>query len=672
MAAPQAKRALAMADKPLEIVNTDSKRRKQTQAFEPPYTGMEVPKVSVYHPSFLEAEGLITFYCDKILYEIADLRTRGFQDDNIDRVAQSLRTLRCPGNDYPSPKRIGFVGDTAAGKSSLIDCLLNERGLASESDDGHSGTCVVQEFVKAPANQKEKYVATVYFHDNRKIEKLVRQHLGDIRLDATNNDEEDLSDGDLDELGSRHDTAVDFFLAVLSHGDSFKGEEDIVAFIKNAKSQSGETGVQDVLRRILVLLDKFRQKSGSSQLTFAGNDMSLITMKLNSLRRPNPQADSSPASPWPLISRAQIQMSTLLLNVSVMLADLPGLTDSNQIRVEATKAYLKSCSCVVIVHPIARIVDSETVMSSLRECARRAKSNVIIVATKVDEMKFRTQFNDWPQEDQHEIQDLITARRRLEEQLRRQLEDGHDEGDRRQGSVATEVDLAKVRATGHKLQLRRRNRNVAIELQIKSKKAAMKQDPGARTMVVCVSNTQYQMHLTGFDLRYSPDLTVRNTGIPVLRDALFKLPAAGKMAALEIICCEQLPLALNRLMLACSKSLLQQKREIVLEIQEWRKTCSIAVDSTMQQLTLVPKEFIKVFLSHDLQWTSEAKVLITKWTKMHATVFKTHCRHRGGSLPAKRKTSMRRPQASWNVELGTSMKTLYSSRCRKSRRESMG
>lgn len=55
--------------------------------------------------------------------------------------AQQLSTFTCP-----ETRTVGFVGDSGVGKSSLINSLLDIKGLARTSSSGSACTCVVTEY----------------------------------------------------------------------------------------------------------------------------------------------------------------------------------------------------------------------------------------------------------------------------------------------------------------------------------------------------------------------------------------------------------------------------------------------------------------------------------------------------------------------------------------------
>lgn len=48
--------------------------------------------------------------------------------------------------EYPATRTVGFVGDSGVGKSSLLNSLLDTKGLARTSNNGEACTCVVTEY----------------------------------------------------------------------------------------------------------------------------------------------------------------------------------------------------------------------------------------------------------------------------------------------------------------------------------------------------------------------------------------------------------------------------------------------------------------------------------------------------------------------------------------------
>lgn len=101
----------------------------------PPYSAEKVealPKIAIYHEGFKKAEDLVTRTCTQfshtynILYEKA-----GYTNPDIERLGKQLMNCR-PASHYPTIKPVACLGAAGAGKSSSINCILDQEGLARE------------------------------------------------------------------------------------------------------------------------------------------------------------------------------------------------------------------------------------------------------------------------------------------------------------------------------------------------------------------------------------------------------------------------------------------------------------------------------------------------------------------------------------------------------------
>lgn len=71
-----------------------------------------------------------------------------------------------------------------------------------------------------------------------------------------------------------------------------------------------------------------------------------------------------------------------MLEKGLVLADLPGLSDTNQIRVRAARNYLRDADHTVVVSTIARVLTDEKTQQYLDEAFQRRRGRcVYMVAT---------------------------------------------------------------------------------------------------------------------------------------------------------------------------------------------------------------------------------------------------------------------------------------------------
>lgn len=650
-----------MSNKRLTADAADLSERKKTKSRpetkSTPYDDSteDLPSLPVYQPDFEAAEKLVPKICSTIRLKVDELKCSGFKDETIDLLTTRISSLQYI--NYSEAKRIGFLGDAGAGKSSTINCLLGQQ-VTTESDQG-SGTHVIQEFVQAPKQQKEAYVGIIYFHSPDKIENLVRRHFEDIHENLTI-DKKEMDEAQESELETRQETALEFFTTLLCDQESFENEDNALEYFQNATEIPEEDIINSLTQRVLKYLRSLVKEG--EELKFASDDLSKVTNPIRKLCRPGRSpADELQLSPWPLIDRVQVKLKSRLLDAGIMLVDLPGVADKNLARVEKTKDYLKSCSAVIICHPIARAHTDRSLVESLRECDRRGKlESTIIVITKIDDIKPLGNSSredglvQWSDKDSQEYQAL----EKIYWELDASLNDASDDEDAvprdskslKERKRLLEVQLAHAEAKLSQKQIQVRNKKVGLEI-MKAYRRFSKPGDSVSVPILFVSNTNYQQHLQGYKLNKPPKLEVAHSGIPSLRQRLFAFPANDKMAALESHCTESLPCALNALETRCCKSFVERKEEVNVILMKPRNICAKAIRKVLLDLA---QAFDDILLScirdNEESWLRRAYDLGRKWEKnTKPTAFRAICRRNG--VWQRKGRSAEPLQTNWNQEL---------------------
>jgi ribosome biogenesis GTPase A len=98
----------------------------------PPYDPAteRFPMLPIYHPAFQQAEELTHSIIRGFQEFIA---TSNYKDDEIKYLLRELEELEHP--KYPTALRIGLIGDSGVGKSSLINSLLGVESIAPQVRD---------------------------------------------------------------------------------------------------------------------------------------------------------------------------------------------------------------------------------------------------------------------------------------------------------------------------------------------------------------------------------------------------------------------------------------------------------------------------------------------------------------------------------------------------------
>ena len=547
---------------------------------------IENSKLAVDQPCFEEAEKLIAVISDMVLDKADTLMMNGYEDDEIRAICQRLRSVRAPTNRYPLSKPVGFLGDTAAGKSSLINCLLNQENVAAECDDGVSGTHVIQEFAHADPDQSDKYKAIVYYHPARKIEALIKKHFRDI-FDFLHLNKEDLDDDEAPEYEARYATALEFFTSLLCSREDFRTFEAAVTYFNEVPSALDEDKIGQLKADINRYLESLGRIEGATILT--ADSLVDLNRKIRKFSGPakSPEDGALLASPWPLVSKITVHMQARILRDGLVLADLPGVSDMNQTRVEATREYMKKCGTVVIAHPAPRVLSHDTVHTNLVECSRSGKLySTVVVCTKTDDIKHDRNRPNLSKQDQQVLDELSREAQTLQEEVEELQYEVSNADDENYRALDRELkkkiqDRAAALARYREENIMIRNRRLVDGLQEKFKKIICAE---YELPVFCVSNWIYQQHMKGYDNSSPPDLTVYGTDIPRLRQYLYEMPATRKLGVLMKLCKISLPAVLLAVELQCSKTRLERKQEIEARVREPLTKCKQLLQGTVSVL----------------------------------------------------------------------------------------
>ncbi|TKW49160.1 Nuclear GTPase SLIP-GC [Colletotrichum tanaceti] len=255
----------------------------------------------------------------------------------------------------PTQTRIGVVGATGAGKSSLVNSLVGEENQActawvtevshNYSDDPTASYRAEIEFMTA-----EAWLA--------KTESLLQ----DIK--------DDISSGPSAHLDSNSDTGMAFSrLKAVYPGLTL---ETILTSDKNVLADNAEA--QMVLGRTIALKDVSSKGLLDQMQAYVGR---------------NAKEDVAKGmNPWPLIKTVRVFTKAPALSTGAVIVDL----DSNAARAAVSTDYIKDCSGIWVVAPIIRAVDDKSAKELMGESFRRGMvfdgkwSAISYIASKTDDI----------------------------------------------------------------------------------------------------------------------------------------------------------------------------------------------------------------------------------------------------------------------------------------------
>ncbi|KAM7215631.1 hypothetical protein V8F06_009018 [Rhypophila decipiens] len=327
-------------------------------------------------------------------------------DSTIRRLrkkAGKLAEFRCP-----PTRTVGFVGDSGVGKSSLLNSLLDCKGLARTSNSGTACTCVVTEYHYHEHDNFTIHV-DLFTKDELQIQltEMVqayrRHHLGPETADR--DEQQDIAD----RAKVANDTCQAMFRSRKTFADGQfvlgnQPEEAIVSTMIKWADQtlendlSGTTTVGSKAECSRLLVD-FTSERPDSQL-----------------RRSN-RPQQTAQSLWPFIKKIRVYLSAHILSKGLILVDLPGLRDLNSARQNITERYILKCDEIFAVCCIGRAV-TDVGVKAVFDLARQARlSNVGIVCTKSDDINPEEALTDWKKSKGRELEERMDRLKAAEEEL---------------------------------------------------------------------------------------------------------------------------------------------------------------------------------------------------------------------------------------------------------------
>ncbi|RHZ59709.1 uncharacterized protein CDV56_100818 [Aspergillus thermomutatus] len=249
---------------------------------------------------------------------------------------------------------IGVIGATGAGKSSLINAIVDEEGMLA-TNCMRAATAVATEV--AYNDGPRRYKAEVQFIQP---EEWMRE------------------------------------LQILSH-ETLDKHPDIDAFettSEKIKAVYPDLDIEDLPDTAMEMLlgdPRIANLLGAS-LLIEEDDPQIFADKLKPYTDSTSGTGPEDAGLWPLIKTVRLYVKAQALATGVVLVDLPGLYDSNAARVAVADDYLKRCAAHWIVAPINRAVDDKIAQSLV---SKHLKSQMIFdcicdtltfICTKTDDI----------------------------------------------------------------------------------------------------------------------------------------------------------------------------------------------------------------------------------------------------------------------------------------------
>ncbi|KAM5358468.1 hypothetical protein ACJZ2D_015255 [Fusarium nematophilum] len=525
--------------------------------------------------------------------------------------------------EYPSTRTVGFVGDSGVGKSSLLNSLLDTKGLARTSNSGEACTCVVTEY---HYHNRDTYDIVVNLFTMDELRDQLARMVETYRHFHLHGDE--MEDAERRDMEASANVARDTFRAM------FRGHLDDEDFL-----------IEQSERRVLSTLTRWAADARPSDLITRQTGLSLgacstALMKLSS----EPPSRDEPAT-WPYIKSTKVFLNAHILSRGLVLVDLPGLRDLNSARRIITERYLLECNEIFAICNIGRAVSDEGV-HHVFELARRARlSNVGIVCTRSDDIQAEEAIRDWRGEKAKTIKQLLHAiatDEKDEKDVQEELDDYEGEEDLSEDERDHQTDLWR-----RKESIRTRNKNHQLELKtylVTTRNAfvtsELRQKYNARVdeiKVFCVSNKDY------WDQRQEPKQTslpfLQLSGILLVRKHCISIVANSQRRIATRYMKDQIPALLAQVNLwvqSGARTAGEEQREALCRrLDEVERRLRRGLTSSSSEVGRVGNSFKQDFTDHVYgrrrisSWTRSAKEAAEEWQGWHHQTYSAFTRNYG-------------------------------------------
>lgn len=587
--------------------------------------GDEMPPVERFHqPSFQQGFA----EARQIMADVTELLTvsslRHEPDPTVERLhkeAKVLSRFQCS-----VIRKIGFVGDSGVGKSSIISSILDVKSLVRTSNSGAACTCIITEY---HYNNRDNFVIEIELFSVDEVMEQITQLLQAYRHYHFHGAE--MSQDQKKYFEERAKIAQDTFRAM------FRGRLDGEQFLIDQPEDS-----------VLVTLRSWTQDIGLSAIDRREVRSTLADCSALLMRFTLDQASSQEPAIWPYVRKIKVFLKVPALSKGLVLVDLPGLRDLNSARQNITERYLLQCDKIFAVCCIGRATTDAGLMNVF-ELARQAMlSNVAIICTKSDDIRAEEAKNDWKGQRAKDIQHLIDVVTKSQEdfnEVETQLAEYDDDVLSEGGDDPKQVqDLyrrsrkAMKLIADHQYKLKEylvNTRNTSVRVELHGLYGS--RVPDGRLEVFCVSNTDYWEHRDQSKGTASPLLEL--SGIIELRRHCVSLLEDGQLRIAMKYIRDDIPDILSEIALwvqSGAERVNTERKETVREtLDALEARLRRDLNGNFSQVNSIARSMMEEFHTqlykrqHIHDWSKGAIEAGLEWSTFHHLTYAAFCRHYG-------------------------------------------
>lgn len=585
-------------------------------------------RLSIDRPSFGAARQIEEAIVDFVLATVKwlDGAYGELHDDEIRVFCKKLKAVIAPQKYMQHARSVGLISDPGAGKSLLINNLLNLHGAAISKSSRMSTTNVRHEYIHAESQLTAEVVALVCPFAESNIHSKIRDRVAKV-LEFKDYEQRGPGDAfdpsEFDVLKRENAAALEYLASLVvspDAGSSFLQVSSLDDYITNNSMAAEEDIVQHLFDRVQDYQLSITGTKGQVRLT--ASSISVLQSKDDIRRFAGYLKDSSdPRTLWRLIERISMYVHSLVLENGLRLNDVPGVDlDTDQSRTETGEDAYKDCDVVILLKPYERSGNSRTLMNTFRKCIRDGK-DVVLVITHLDSFDNSDDLAD-EEEGDEELRRLI----KLEQEAEREAEED-DEYDMGQ--------LSKIASLKHQRRVDIRSKSITRHMEIVYRELQLEWNgcEGAKLRVFPVLNKDHSYYVKGYNTNRGPEngpkVPIERTGIVPLRSFLRGIPAEMMLRTLT-----HSKTNLERLLVAielyCISSKLERKQDIEHHVTEPREDCAHEIENIIKALKAETTTILETtFHDRKLSWMEQGEYLSNEWGRKNHSNYLAFCKRSG-------------------------------------------
>lgn len=287
-----------------------------------------------------------------------------FLDDSIPNGVKYLINRLLALIEKPSldPIYIGLFGSTGAGKSSLINAIIQQAMFLPVSGESICTSCIVQ----VRSGCCEQYEAKIHLLSDQEWKEELKNLTKLLHsAEEPGGEEVDPWDGD-----GAVEEAIWKLRMVYGTGAERKNYEELLRAKPKGKIPT------------------------SRVITLKAEEAGELSVKLDPYirtQRRDGDGESAETRIWPLIKHVEVTLpKSSLIPEGVVLVDIPGTGDFNSKRDEMWKKTIDKCSAIWVISDIERVsggrAHEDLLNESIKACQRGFCRDVALVVTKTDKL----------------------------------------------------------------------------------------------------------------------------------------------------------------------------------------------------------------------------------------------------------------------------------------------